>query len=595
MPKIDSQMLQIHQRCKESSSRGGKEISEQETKLLIQRAEEINTTSHSSFHKESRKGNKYLLKLVDTYPDDFSAASQNMINKYVTTGQMPSVSYTPSSPMAGRRDIPSTAIPSSPSPEGHSHRSHAHSPEVPRNSPAVSPQADSEPKKRRRRGSAEMTPPREAAGGASGIAAHAGVTGPGAHGMGMGAGAAVIGAGAPLVPPVPPRVPASPSGQPAPIGASPTVPAPTRPSAPTAPAPSTPSAPSAPPASVSPPAVPSTPPAATNPPSTPLAPPSVTPPTSSPVAAPTSPISMPGGAVGTIGPHGKIILDFQAQRKTCPWHWFPLQETTPGGDPINNLYATGGCLDKLDKVTGGNARQYEYDHNRKAKDAGKQFAWWGHCNNAAEAACILPEPKKPVVMIAKDGSEVKFSKNDIQGLLVLMSSSLVSRVDFRGERFNNPTRDDPNDPKPELFLKVMQEWSADGMPFVLDIDRLEMVWNYPYDQVRIAESDKAPAEFNASSLPRDGSVKYYHIDMSGTGFDAKRRVYECYVQKGANGQVVGSGWIKTPNTHNNPDFMWRPHPIADIMNKDNWVLRGRPSNPMIDPKTIYNNYMKLLQ
>lgn len=329
-------------------------------------------------------------------------------------------------------------------------------------------------------------------------------------------------------------------------------------------------------------------------------------------AAPTSPISMPGAAVGTIGQHGKIILDFQAHHKTCAWHWFPMQETRAGGDPLNNLYAKYGCLDKLDKVTGGTARQYEYEHNRTAKDAGKQFAWWGYCNNAAEAACILPEPKKSVVMRAKNSaslsplqaqllegyigfeSEITFSKNDIQGLLALMSSSLVARMDFVSER-SDSIFDEPNDAKPELFLKIMQEWSADGLPFVMDIDRGEQVWNFPYDQVRITESDKAPDGFNASSLPRDGSVKYYHIDMSGTGFDTKRRVYECFVQKGANGQVVASGWIKTPKTHENPDFTWRPHPIADIMNKDNWVLRGRPSNPMIDPKTIYNNYMKLLQ
>lgn len=587
MPKIDSQMLQIHERCTQSNSDGGKKVSEQETRLLIQRAEEINTTSHSSFHKESRKGNKYLLKLVNTYPEDFSPDSQKMINKYITTGQMPSVSVMPSSPAATRREILPAAVAFSPSTDGHAHHTHSHSPEVPRNSPAEAPRPDSEPKKRRRRGAGEVSSPT----GSSGLTANAG-----ASGVGMGAGAGVIGAGAPLAPAIPPRTPVSPSGQPAAIGTLPSIPTPTRPipiSTPSIPI-STPSVPSAPPASVSPPAIPSTPPAATNPPRTPLTPPAVTPPASNPIASPTSPISMPGGAVGTIGPNGKIILDFQAQHKTCAWHWFPLQETTPGGDPINNLYAKDGCLDKLDKVTGGTARQYEYDHNRKAKDAGKQFAWWGHCNNAAEAACILPEPKKSVVMKAKDGSEVKFSKNDIQGLLVLMSSSLVSRVDFRGERFNNPTRDDPNDPKPELFLKVMQEWSADGLPFVLDIDRLEMVWNYPYDQVRIAESDKAPEGFNASSLPRDGSVKYYHIDMSGTGFDAKRRVYECFVQKGANGQVTTSGWIKTPNTHNNPDFMWRPHPIADIMNKDNWVLRGKPSNPMIDPKVIYDIYMKSL-
>lgn len=312
-------------------------------------------------------------------------------------------------------------------------------------------------------------------------------------------------------------------------------------------------------------------------------------------------------------PHEKVILDFQAQHKICAWNWLPMQETRPGGDPVNNLYAKDGCLDKLDKVTGGTARQYEFEHNRKEKDEGKQYAWWGHCNNAVEAACLLPGPKKGVAMRAKNsasttllqesllegfvgfGLEIEFSKNDIQGLLLLMSSSLVSGVDFFGGRRNSNFFEDQGEEKPEHFLKVIKKWSAVAQPFVMDIDRGEHVWNYPYDQIKITESDKAPVGFDSSSLARDESVKYYHIEMSGTGYDDNRRVYDCYVHTGSDGHVITSGWIKTPKTHGNPDFMWRPHPIPDLMNEDNWVLRGRPSNPMINPKVIYAIYMKSLQ
>lgn len=302
----------------------------------------------------------------------------------------------------------------------------------------------------------------------------------------------------------------------------------------------------------------------------------------------------------------KIIMDFQAYHKTCAWHWFPLQETRQGGDPLNNLYAKGGCLDKLDQVTGGMAREYEYKHNRTANDAYREYAWWGHCNNAAEAACILPQPKKSVVMRVKRYAsltplqellmegfvgfelEIVLSRIDIQGLSVLMSPSLVDHIDFAGERSTSPAIfADQNDPIPERFLESMQTWSAAGLPFVTDIDRGERVWNYPYDHVRITKSDQASSRFDPSSLARNGSVKYYHIEMSGTGSDTKRRVYEFYMQRAADGHVIKSGWIKTPNTHN-PDFIWRPHPIADIMN-------GQPSNPKIDPKTIYDNYMKYLE
>ena len=85
----------------------------------------------------------------------------------------------------------------------------------------------------------------------------------------------------------------------------------------------------------------------------------------------------------------KKYRNFQAAKSTWPCHWWPLIETKMGGDPINNLYAEGGPLSKLDMVTGGSARDYEYQKNRKAFGSGKQYEWWGHCNNASEAACVL--------------------------------------------------------------------------------------------------------------------------------------------------------------------------------------------------------------
>lgn len=290
----------------------------------------------------------------------------------------------------------------------------------------------------------------------------------------------------------------------------------------------------------------------------------------------------------------RVLLDFNAAKKTWSCHWFPMQETQPGGDPINNLYAAGGPLDKLDQVTGGNSRDFEFKTYRKSVDAGKEFGWWGHCNNAAEAACLLQAPKHGVIMDGKDGKPVKFSPMDIQGLLVKATPSLIQRVDFRGQRFDNPTRDDPNDPRPDVFMAVMKDWAREGMPFVLDIERKTEVWNFPYDQVKITESKNAPEGFDAQGLPRDGTVRYYQIEMSGTGFEDKKRVYQCYIQYAPNGQVLNSQWIKTPNSNNNPDFMWRPHPIGDLMDKATWQIKGAINNPGVDPRVVYEIYMKSL-
>jgi hypothetical protein len=301
-----------------------------------------------------------------------------------------------------------------------------------------------------------------------------------------------------------------------------------------------------------------------------------------------------GNVTGEIGPNGQVILDFQAKKKTWYCHWFPMQETKKGGDPINNLYAEGGPLAKLDMVTGGNARQYEFENNRKAMNAGNEYSWWGHCNNSAEAACILREPKYDVVRNGINGENVIFTPLDVQGLVVKVTPSLIEKVDFKGERYNGQPSDDPNDPAPEVFLDTMKNWAKDDLPFVVDLDNGQQVWNFPYDKVKISESATPPSDFVASGLPRDGSVKYYHMELSGTGYDKKRRVYACYIQRDSAGNVQTSGWIKTSNTHDSPDFLWRPHPIGDLMNKATWQYRGRPSNPAVDPGVVYDIYMQSL-
>ncbi|HXW60200.1 MAG TPA: hypothetical protein VEK06_01560 [Myxococcota bacterium] len=317
-------------------------------------------------------------------------------------------------------------------------------------------------------------------------------------------------------------------------------------------------------------------------------------PTPTPNAANTIAAANVGGPTGITTPYGKRILDFRSSNPTWECHWFPLKENRPGGDPTNNLYAKGGALQKLDMVTGKNSQGYEYAHHRKGIGEGAQFNWWGHCNHAAQVACIFQEPRHSVTVTGRDGRPVTFDTNDIQGLLVKASGCLIQKVDFRGQRFNSSTRDDPNEPYPDMFISVMQEWAQKGMPFVLDIDREGQVWNFPYDQVLIDESNQPPQGFNGN-LPNDGSVKYYHIHMEGTGYPSKIRNYAAYIQRDASGAVTNKGWIKTPNTNNNPDFMWQPYGMPNIMDRSNWQLRGNEiSNPEVDMQVIYDIYMQSL-
>lgn len=536
MSRIDSQMMGIYKESTRSSSMGGKTIAEQEAILLIKRAQEINESSgHSCFSSSSTKGNKYLMRLVKHNKEAFSDESRAMIKSYLKTGRMPEM-VRPSMHHAGG------GIHTRPS------------------RPSISPgenmggtMVDSHPSTPR------PTSRPNANGGSVVVNAGSGMPASSDRPSVNNGGRIVVSdnPGAPRPGSMPPPANNPSSGIAAPGGR-----------------PSVNDSGTGAPVNVGRPSV----------------------------GTPSSPERPNGGTVDgidggsdpVVSPGVKEIMNFIAKKLTWGCHWFPMQETRPGGDPVNNLYAQGGPLDKLDMITGMKAREYEFAHNRKAVDAGKEYSWWGHCDKAATAACILAMPKHGVTMVAQNGEKVHFTKNDIQGLLVKAVPDLSIKVDFKGERFNNPARDNPNDPAPEFFLEVMQEWAKDGMPFVLDIDPGVQVWNFPYDKAKVTESTTAPEGYDASALPQDGSVKYYHIDMSGTGFDEKARRYECFIQRDAGGKVVKSGWIKTPNTHNNPDFMWRPHPAGDIMNPNTWVSRGAGNNPQVDLKTIFEIYQKSL-
>lgn len=512
MPKIDSQMFEIYQKCAESSKEEKRMISENEAKMLIRRADALNNTPTSSFSHETRRGNKYLLRLLTEYGTNFSPESKQMIHGYCRNAHIPDDAFATSSTSDS-----STSSRGGPTPgfsPDHGGRLIVENP--------ISPSSNAPPTFLRG-GTTDHA--REAPVGRD-VPRRRDVDRPDTHRPRAGD----------------TRNVGAPNNQPA-VDNSPT--GGIRPSAPAIPA----------------------------------------------SVRPSAPVAATSGNIGVVGPHGTCILDYKSPKETWRCHWFPLQERRPGGDPINNLYAMGGPLDKLDKITGGHARQYEYDHNRKAIDDGREFSWWGHCNNASEASCILREPKKNVVMKGEDGSSIIFTTNDIQGLLVKVTPSLIDRVDFKGTRFNEPSRDNPDDPLPALFIEVMQQWSKEGLPFVLDIDRREQVWNFPYDQAKIYESDSPP---EGSNMPATDNMKFYYIEMSGTGFDDKKRIYEGYIKRDNNGNVASSGWIKTP--HNNPDFMWRPHPREniDITNKEAWRLRGRPSNPEVDPQVVYEIYMRSL-
>lgn len=259
------------------------------------------------------------------------------------------------------------------------------------------------------------------------------------------------------------------------------------------------------------------------------------------------------------------IIDWKSAKSTWHCHWFPMKETRPnGGDPFNNLYAPGGILAKYDQAFGRASQAYELQHHFRSIDSTAADAGWaGHCNNAAEIVCLLDPPRRAVTV-----NGVTFSPHEISGLLVEMSETIATRLDFRGARYNGPS-DDPNDPSPALVLDALEDWTKEDLPFVIDIERTQAVWNYPYDQVKVVAAAKPPEGCDAASPgpdgrvpPTPGTTTFYTFQFSGTGYDRgiedERRSYVGWINRSPPGERT-SGWMFGPDRKINPDFMWRPH------------------------------------
>lgn len=100
---------------------------------------------------------------------------------------------------------------------------------------------------------------------------------------------------------------------------------------------------------------------------------------------------------------------------------------------------------------------------------------------------------------------------------------------------------------------------------------------YIFDQVKISQSENHPDGFSGVS----DFATYYHIEIKSTADLNNTHIYDC--------------WIKRANSHEPPDFIWRPRASVDAYDKRNWRFRNRESNPDIDPQIVFDIYMKSIE
>lgn len=291
----------------------------------------------------------------------------------------------------------------------------------------------------------------------------------------------------------------------------------------------------------------------------------------------------------------------QFKSEKVPWrcYMFPVDEPLDGCVlPITHLWAEGSALAKLDRVFGTdawNCESWVHDHS-------SPHLVEGHSFEASDVSIVFEEPKRSVAMIAKDGSLVKFSRNDIQGLLVKMAPTLIIKESLYGKS----SEDYPHFHyvPPEHFMATIRNWAREGLPFVVSSTTFQgKLVAEAVDYAKIEEVE-APPDFAGSS----DNVTHYRIELSG---DALRgaRVYRCFIQRDHAGKIIFSSWVGPENT-SAPHSIWRPRAIGDLREKCNWQLR--PSleaphscrcqsyhrerfNPGVDPQAVFEIYMKSIE
>jgi hypothetical protein len=234
------------------------------------------------------------------------------------------------------------------------------------------------------------------------------------------------------------------------------------------------------------------------------------------------------------------------------------------GAEVNNLFAAGGPLAKYDQAFGRRALAEELSIHVS------DIEWHGHCNRAAMVTSLLQEPKRDVTY-----NGVTFTPHEIKGLLCEVVTNLCTEEELRGFRFDGNPGDNQFDPSPHSFLKdILEPWTKPDQkqPIILDIDPRVEVWNFPFDSVKVTESEKAPEGF-AVNTPIGCKTKYYLCEMKGTGFPDQERNYQFWIQYDKNGAVVSQSYLPMKDMDDariNPDFGWRVHPKGDLRNAANW-------------------------
>jgi len=275
------------------------------------------------------------------------------------------------------------------------------------------------------------------------------------------------------------------------------------------------------------------------------------------------------------------------------------------GSRAHNHWAVGGCLEKLDRLTGTGSQEHQKDKRlRSTADAletalGMGERWdafnAGHCNQEAMRAAFFREPTAavqrdlpkddwrssriyglahlagldraarfladtPAIGDALSASTVTFEPSDIRGLMVLCMDDLVDTkkgnggFEYVGFRTLKPKpgvtpdpqdrRFDPDEPYPhEVIETVCKKWGArDRRGIILDTDPSPTLNNRLYDGGEVRQLRAPPTGFDAEVVPEGGEVKFYNVKFSREAEPGANIDLDAWVHTAHDGTVT-SNWV----------------------------------------------------
>lgn len=286
-----------------------------------------------------------------------------------------------------------------------------------------------------------------------------------------------------------------------------------------------------------------------------------------------------------------MIIDWQAERCTEKYHWWPLLDNDSDyEDVVNNLYAIGGGLDKYDMVFMTKSRQYQHRYHRiPANSERSDKNWAGYCDRAASLSCLYSYPRKHVTVQVND-KEIEFSPSDIEALMICAEDKTIREgmSVFYGERNNisekelstlprKTAKNAKQEPYPLELIEILKRLTSEVGAFVVDIDNGDAVWNYPYDEVIVnIEKNK---DFQ-TKLYSQGKNRVYRFRLLSSAYPEKNMNFVGVVNK--NNNIIRQKWISKEN----PDFLWKKYPKINC-----WTGKSR-LNPYIDTFCVFQIYQQ---